>query len=490
MSKRHCTASYGTIPTEIDAGRYASINQLADEAMQHFAAKPAFRAFGQTMTYADVERTSTAFAAYLQNVAGVKKGDRVAVMLPNIFAFPIALIAIAKIGAIQVNVNPLYTARELEHQLVDAGATVMVIYDGSTPTLAEVIGKTGVKTVVTAGLGDGCGAPIPSQAVDARLTGTLTLPAAIDKGTTLAVTPVEVSGEDLLFLQYTGGTTGMSKGAALSHRNLVANIEQYKAFMPDARRPGQEVVVTAIPLYHIFALMVKSLSYFSVGADNWLVANPRDIASFIDTLKAARPTVFTGVNTLFAGLASAGRGRVLGQHRPADAFDRHQAARREGPRGRHRRSGRHLREGPAGDARLLAAARSERQGVHRRRLLPHRRRRRVRQQGVPAHRRDRKKDMILVSGFNVYPNEVEAVATACPGVAECACVGGPDEKTGEMVKLYVVKAPGASVTEADIVAQCRDGLTAYKVPKEVHFVDALQKSTVGKILRRELRDKA
>jgi long-chain acyl-CoA synthetase len=256
------------------------------------------------LTYADIDRLSSAFAAYLQKVAGVRKGDRVAVMLPNLLAFPIAFIAIARIGGVQVNVNPLYTARELEHQLNDAGAETIVVFDGSTSTLAEVIGRTAIRTVITAGAGDGSGATLPGPAVESSLHGAVTLPQALAQGATLAADPVDVNGSDLLFLQYTGGTTGLSKGAALSHRNLVANIEQFKAFMPDSLRPGEEVVVTAIPLYHIFALTVNFLTYFSVGAQNWLVANPRDIESFVDMLKAARPTVFVGVNTLYAGLAA------------------------------------------------------------------------------------------------------------------------------------------------------------------------------------------
>ncbi|EUC15885.1 UNVERIFIED_ORG: AMP-binding enzyme [Burkholderia sp. CF145] len=443
-SKRHWIASYGSIPPEIDADRYPSINAMLEGAMRQFAARPAFRAFGHTLTYADIDRLSSAFAVYLQKVAGVGKGDRVAVMLPNLLAFPIAFIAIARIGAVQVNVNPLYTARELEHQLNDAGVETIVVFDGSTRTLAEVVNRTKIRTVITAGAGDGSGATLPGPAADVMLHGALhgaiTLPQALAQGERLAADPVDVNGSDLLFLQYTGGTTGLSKGAALSHRNLVANIEQFKAFMPDSLRPGVEVVVTAIPLYHIFALTVNFLTYFSVGAENWLVANPREVEPFIDVLKAARPTIFVGVNTLYAGLAahprlaevdwsrlrlSAGGGaavidivserwksvtgsfiregyglsetspvvssavhrRLHGQHGPARAFHRRQAARRRQPRSGHRRGGRDLRQGPASDARLLAAARGQRARFHRGWLLPYRRRRRIRRQGLSEDRR-------------------------------------------------------------------------------------------------------
>ncbi|MBN3759735.1 AMP-binding protein [Burkholderia sp. Ac-20365] len=540
-TRRHWLASYGAIAAEIDADRYPSINALLGDAMREYAARPAFRAFGQTLTYADIDRLSSAFAAYLQKVAGVRKGDRVAVMLPNLLAFPIAFIAIAKIGAVQVNVNPLYTARELEHQLNDAGVETIVVFDGSTRTLAEVAGRTKIQTVITAGACDGSGAVLPGPAVDPALRATITLPQAIAQGEKLTADPVDVTGDDLLFLQYTGGTTGLSKGAALSHRNLVANIEQFKAFMPDSLRPGVEVVVTAIPLYHIFALTVNFLTYFSVGAENWLVANPRDIDPFIDVLKAARPTIFVGVNTLYAGLAahprltevdwsrlklSAGGGAAvidivsarwksvtgsfiregygLSETSPVVSFnpqfideftgntglpvpstdvkllddDNREAA--VGEPGEICVKGPQVMRGywqqPEANARAFTADGYFRTGDI----------------GVFDDKGflkivDRKKDMVIVSGFNVYPNEVEAVATAFAGVAECACIGVPDEKTGEALRLFVVAAPGADVTQEALIAHCRASMAAYKVPKVVHFVDALPKSTVGKILRRELR---
>jgi long-chain acyl-CoA synthetase len=270
--------------------------------MTQFAGKSAFRSFGKTLSYADVDRLSAAFCAYLQHALGVKKGDRIAVMVPNIAAFPIALLGIARAGALQVNVNPLYTARELEHQLNDAGCEVILIFNGSTPTLAQVIGKTDIKTVIATGLGDGLGAALPSPPVDAGLSGSLRLDAVLKAGALYERRPVELSGDDLLFLQYTGGTTGLSKGAALSHRNLLANTEQFKAMVPGAIRRGEEVIVTAIPLYHIFALTVNFITYFSIGAENWLVVNPRDMDALVDVLKQARPTVFVGVNTLYAGL--------------------------------------------------------------------------------------------------------------------------------------------------------------------------------------------
>ncbi len=542
MVIKHWLRSYGSIRPTIDPERYSSVVELLDCAMREFASKRAFCSFGITLSYADVDRLSAAFCAYLQNVLGVRKGDRIAVMVPNIAAFPIAFLGIARAGAVQVNVNPLYTASELEHQLNDAGCEIIVTFSGSTSTLAEVIGKTGIKTVITTGLGDGVDACLTSPAVDVRLSGSLDLDAVLKAGAHLERQPVELSGDDLLFLQYTGGTTGLSKGAALSHRNVVANTEQFKAFMPSAMRPGEEVIVTAIPLYHIFALTVNFITYFSVGAENWLVANPREMDAFIDVLRQARPTVIMGVNTLYAGLtmhpklgevdwsrlrlAGGGGAAVIGT-----VSDRWKAI-----------TGSFIREGyglsetspllslnpdcineftgttglpvPSTDIKLLDENGKEvalgesgeicakgPQVMHGYWRKPEANSVTFTEDGYFRTGDvgvfdaqgflkivDRKKDMVIVSGFNVYPNEVEAVAAACPGVAECACVGVPDARTGEAVKLFVVRMAGVSLSEADVIAHCRAGMAAYKVPKIVRFADALPKSTVGKILRRDLRD--
>ena len=303
VSRRHWLATYGQrIPAEINPDAYGSVLHMLEAAMQRYAEKPAFRYFGHTLTYADTDRLSRKFAAYLQQKLGARKGDRIAVMLPNLPAFPLAMLGIVRAGAVQVNINPLYTPRELEHQLNDAGAEIIVIFSGATPTLAEIAGNTKVKHVIVVETGDGVGAKLPSPPVDGRLANVIAFSKVIAEGNDLMFAPVALSGDDLLFLQYTGGTTGLSKGAALTHRNLVANTEQFKAFMPDALRPGQEVVVTALPLYHIFALMVNFITYYSIGAENWLVPNPRDMDSFIEVLRRARCTIFTGVNTLFGGL--------------------------------------------------------------------------------------------------------------------------------------------------------------------------------------------
>ncbi|HDR8933201.1 AMP-binding protein [Burkholderia vietnamiensis] len=540
MTKRHWIGSYGSIPAEIDPDRFPSVTALLDDAMRRFAGHPAFRASDRTLTYADVDRLSAALAAYLQQVAQVRKGDRVAVMLPNVLAFPVVFVALARIGAVQVNVNPLYTPHELEHQLNDAGVEVAVVCGGSMATFADVVGKTRVRTVLTVGRDDLGVVDAPAGACAALPPGSLALADAFAAGAALQRAPVALDGSDLLLLQYTGGTTGLSKGAALSHRNLIANVEQFAAIVPDARRPGEEVVVTAIPLYHIFALTVNFLSYFAIGAQNWLVANPRDMDGLIDVLKAARPSVFVGVNTLYAGLAghprlkevdwsrlklSAGGGAAvidvisarwqavtgnfiregygLSETSPVVTFNPQSVDRFTGTTGLPLPStdvkllddeNREVAIGGAGEICVRgpqvmggywqkpeanAAAFTE-DGYFRTGDIG------VFDAAGFLKIVDRKKDMIIVSGFNVYPNEVEAVVTALPGVAECACIGVPDERTGEAPKLFVVLAPDATIGEAEIVAHCRANLAGYKVPKQIRVVERLPKSTVGKILRREL----
>jgi long-chain acyl-CoA synthetase len=541
MSLKHWLAAYGeNIPREIDPDAHGSVLELLEGAMRRYADKPAFRCFGQALTYADTDRLSRNFAAYLQGKLGVKKGDRIAVMLPNIPAFPLAMIGIVRAGGVQVNVNPLYTPRELEHQLNDAGVETIVIFNGVSGTLAEIIGKTGVRQIINVRPSDGIGAELPSPALDPRLTNAVAFSSALTAGAELDFKPVSLAGDDLLFLQYTGGTTGLSKGAALSHRNLVANTEQFKAFLGDALRPGEDVVVTALPLYHIFALMLNFIAYYSIGAENWLVPNARDIDSLVETLCQSRCTAFTGVNTLFGALvmhpkiAEADFSRLRAVIGGGAAVLPTTSAKWKALTGKDIREGYGLSETspiltlnpaagefsatvglplPSTDIKLLDDDSNE---------VPIGEPGEICAKGPQVMRGywqkpeanadaftadgyfrtgdigvfdergflkivDRKKDMIIVSGFNVFPNEVEAVAAACSGVAECACVGRPDEKTGETVRLFVAKTPGATLTEADLIAHCRRQLTAYKVPKEIRFLDSLPKSNVGKILRKDLR---
>ena len=545
MNQRPWHASHGSAPTEIDADAYPSVVAMMEAAMVAFADRPAFKCFGQTLSYADVDRLSRHFAAYLQSRLGVRKGDRIALMTPNFMAFPIAFLGIARVGAVQVNVNPLYTPRELEHQLRDSGAEILIVFSGVSATVAEVLCKPDalslLQTVMTIGPGDGTTAALPSPPVDARLQGTIAFAQALVDGENLPFVPVALGGEDLLFLQYTGGTTGLSKGAALTHRNLVANVQQFKAIVADNLRPGEEVIVTAIPLYHIFALMVNFITYFSVGAENWLVPNPRDMDGFIDVLKASRCTVLTGVNTLFAGVAAHPRAKEIDFARLRMAAGGGSAILEATSAKWKALSGCFIREGygmsetspvisfnlasaqsyngttgvplPSTDVILLKddgteAAQGDAGEVCVKGPQVMRGYWQQPQANAEAFTADgyfrtgdvglftpdgllklvdRKKDMINVSGFNVFPNEIEGVATACPGVLECACVGVPDEKTGEAAKLYVVRAPGAELSAEQVIEHCRSELTAYKVPKLVAFIEALPKSTVGKILRRELR---
>jgi long-chain acyl-CoA synthetase len=542
MSRRHWLATYGgKIPCEINPDAHGSVLEMLEHAMQRFAERPAFRCLGQTLTYADTDRLSRQFAAYLQGKLGVKKGDRIAVMLPNVVAFPLAMLGIVRAGGVQVNVNPLYTSRELEHQLNDAGVETIVIFNAVSATLAEIIGRTAVKQVISVGPGDGTGASLPTPPVDARLTNVVAFSDALAQGAQLALSPVALCGDDLLFLQYTGGTTGLSKGAALSHRNLVANTEQFKAFMADAMRPGEDVVVTALPLYHIFALMVNFISYFSIGAENWLVANARDLDSFVEILRQARCTALTGVNTLYGALVMHPKIADVDFSRLRVAIGGGAAVLPTTSAKWKALTGKDILEGyglsetspiltlnpatsggfsatvglpfPSTDIKLLDANDSEAaigepgevcaKGPQVMQGYWQNPRANADAFTADGYFRtgdigvfdakgflkivDRKKDMIIVSGFNVFPNEVEAIAAGCAGVAECACVGRPDEKTGEAVRLFVAKAAGATLTEADVVAHCRRELAAYKVPKEVRFLDALPKSNVGKILRKDLR---
>jgi long-chain acyl-CoA synthetase len=541
MPHKHWLAAYaGRIPAEINPEAHASVLAMLEAAMRRYADKPAFRCFGRTLTYADTDRLSHCFAAFLQQKLGVKKGDRIAVMLPNIPAFPVAMLGIVRAGAIQVNVNPLYTPRELRLQLVDAGTETIVIFSGVSATLAEVIEQTPIKHVISVGLGDGIDVVLPSPPVDARLENVVAFPGALVEGGNLAITQVPLSGEDLLFLQYTGGTTGLSKGAALSHCNLVANTEQFKAFLSDVLRPGREVVVTALPLYHIFALMVNFISCFSMGAENWLVPNPRDMDSFVDVLKKAHCTIFTGVNTLFGGLTMHPKIKEVDFSSLRVAIGGGTTILPTTSEKWKALTGKHIVEGygmsetspiltlnppsdgfsatvglpfPSTDIKLLDEMDNEApigqageicakgpQVMHGYWQNPE-----ANAAAFTAHGYfrtgdigvfnaegylkivDRKKDLINVSGFKVYPNEVEAVAAACAGVAECACVGAPDESTGEAVRLFVTKVPGANLSEECLVAHCRRDLAAYKVPKQVIFMDALPKTTVGKILRKNLR---
>lgn len=535
------TATWLGQPIEIDTGAYGSVVEIFEEAFETYADKTAFVGVGGSLTYRQVDRLSRDFAAYLQVKLGVQKGDRVALMAPNLLAFPIAMLGILRAGAVQVNVNPLYTPHELQHQLNDAGAETIVIFSGSTPTLAEIVQNTPVKTVVTIALGDGTPVDIPSPPVDPRLAGTLAFGALLAEGADLAFAAPKITGDDLVFLQYTGGTTGLSKAAMLSHANLVANTQQTKVSLPEAMRPGQEVIVTPLPLYHIFALMVNMITYSSLGATNYLVANPRDPEQLIAAYRDSKFTVSTAVNTLIGGLlahpefksidlshyrAMIGGGAPVQEavsNRWKEATGHHVL---EGygmsetspvltinPMGQDAFSatvgyplpgteivllddaGAQVAQGAAGEICVRGpqvmqgywnrpeetAANFTESGYFRTGDIG------IFQADGMLKIVDRKKDMVLVSGFNVYPNEIEAHVAMLDQVAECAAVGVADDKTGEAIRLFISITPGATLTEDQVTAHCRQGLAGYKVPKQIRFLEALPKSTVGKILRKDLK---
>ncbi len=529
------------IPQEIDADSHASVWAMAQEAITTYGGKDAFSNFGAKISFNDIDRLSQNLAAWLQNDLGLKRGDRIAIMCPNILAFPITLFANLRAGLVQVNVNPQYTARELEHQLNDADTETIVIFSGSTPTLAEVIARTKIKNVIVANLGDCGNEDLPSPPVDGKLTNITRFTDAIKAGEKTHFEDVAVTGQDLLFLQYTGGTTGLSKGAALTQRNLVANVNQFSAIMKDRIRDGEEVVITALPLYHIFALMVNCLSFFVKGGTNVLITNPGDMPGFVEELSKWKFTGITGVNTLFNGLLHTpgfsdldfshlnivGGGGTAIQEAISDKW--------------YEVTGGHISEGyglsetspvvtfnvaasdvftatigvpvPSTDISLRDEDGNE-VGVGERGELcvkgPQVMQGYWRKPEATAEVTtkdgyfrtgdvailteeglfkivDRIKDMILVSGFNVYPNEIEAVIAKMDGVMEAACIGVPDERTDEAVKLFVVKTAGSTITKEDVIAFCRENLTGYKVPRQVEFIDAVPKSAVGKLLRRELR---
>lgn len=528
-------------PHEIDPDKHKSVVEILLQAGDRFADMVAYSNFGATKTYAETMALSRDFAAYLQTEIGLKKGDRVALMAPNMMAFPIAMFGILRAGGVQVNVNPMYTARELEHQLNDADVETIVVFSGSTGTLAEVIDNTNIKNVVVTSLDDLIGVGLPSPPADERLQDAVSFVDAIAAGADMAFDDVDIDGEDLIYLQYTGGTTGVSKGAMLTHRNLVANIVQFEGMAGDCVNYGEEVVITAIPMYHIFALMVNTLTYFHFGSTNVLITDPRDMPAFVKEWSKWPVSMFTGVNTLYNGLLhtpgfadldfstlriSVGGGSAV-QKAVSDKWKE--------VTGRHIKEGYGLSEtspiltlnpfsmkdfkssigvpAPSTDISLRDDDGNEVAQGERGELCakgPQVMKGYWRREDATAEAMtddgyfctgdiatmdetgffrivDRKKDMIIVSGFNVFPNEIEAEVAAMDAVLECACIGVPNEKSGEAVKLFVVKAD-ETLTVDDVRNHCKDQLTGYKVPRHIVFIEALPKSTVGKILRRELRD--
>lgn len=541
------------VPADINPDRYRSLIELFEHAALRYAEQTAFINMGQSMSFRQLDARSRAFAAYLQQGLGLKKGDRVALMMPNLLQYPIALFGILRAGMIVVNVNPLYTPRELEHQLNDSGASAIVIVSNFAHTLEKVVAKTQVKHVILTRLGDQLSPAkgtlvnfvvkyIKKMVPKYYLPGAISFRQALHSGAQLEYVKPEIINDDLAFLQYTGGTTGVAKGAMLTHRNMQANLEQTKATYGSLLKAGEHTVVTALPLYHIFALTVNCLLFIELGGANLLITNPRDIPGLVKELAKYPFTAITGVNTLFNALLndvafnqldfstlslSAGGGMAV-QKAVAERWEK--------------LTGHYLLEGygltecsplvsvnpyditchngsiglpvPSTDIMLVDEAGNE---------VP---------EGEPGelcikgpqvmlgywqrpdatdevlkngwlrsgdivtvdHEGflrivDRKKDMILVSGFNVYPNEIEDVLMLHPKVREAAAIGVPNDVAGEMVKICVVKKD-PSLTKDELLAHCKKHLTGYKIPKIVEFRDELPKTNVGKILRRELREEA
>jgi long-chain acyl-CoA synthetase len=543
------------VPARIDVSAYPSVADMLERSCERYRGRPACECMGTELSYDQLDRLSQDFASYLQNVLGLQRGDRVALMMPNLLQYPVALFGVLRAGMVVVNVNPLYTPRELQHQLKDSGARAIVILENFCRTLQEILEKTHVEAVLTTQAADL--APFPkSTAINFsarylkrmvprwRIDGTISFPRALLRGRAQAWKRVPLNHDDLAFLQYTGGTTGLSKGAQLTHGNIVANLEQIRSWIEPALRsypsPEQEVVVTALPLYHIFALTVNALTFMAIGGKNLLIPNPRDLPGLVRELSMHRFTVFTGVNTLFNSLLNqAGFDRLdfsLLKFTVGGGASVQQAVaeRWQKVTGRGLSEGYGLTEtspvvcfspldrpqwnGTIGvplpstqvalrddDNRDVPQGEPGELCVHGPQVMSgywqkaeetlkaftpdgYLKTGDIAVMDERGYLRivDRKKDMILVSGFNVYPNEIENVVALHPGVVECACIGVPDMKTGEAVKIFVVRRD-ESLTQQMLDAHCQAHLTGYKVPKHYAFKNELPKSNVGKILRKELR---
>jgi long-chain acyl-CoA synthetase len=539
------------VPAEIDPSAYASLGEFIAESVDKFRGRTAFISMGKAISYGELDLKSRAFASYLKNVGGLHSGARVAVMLPNLLQYPIAAFGALRAGYVVVNCNPLYSPRELKHQLADSGAEAIVVLENFAATLEKAIDGTALKTVIVTGVGDQLGGvkgPLVNSVVRhvRRAVPGFHLPQAVRFNRALKLgarrpfTDARVKADDVAFLQYTGGTTGVPKGAMLTHRNMVANLRQIHVWVASATRPEGETFLAALPLYHVFALQVNGFVPVMIGASNLMIANPRDIPAVIKALRETPFTVIPGVNTLFNALLNNKEFARLDFSRlhfaigGGMAVQRAVAERWQSVTGKplieaygltetspaaianpltldhfngaiglplpstdiaiRDDDGRDLKVGEIGElcikgpqvmagywnrpdetAKVMTADGFLRTGDIAR----------VDERGY-VYVVDRKKDMINVSGFNVYPNEIEDVAMGHPGVLEAGAVGVPDARTGEAVKLVVVRKD-ATLTEADLVAHCRQHLTGYKTPRQIEFRDTLPKTNVGKVLRRELR---
>jgi len=539
------------IPDEINPEGFSSLAALFETSVGRYAALPAYTCMGQTINYSTLDRYSRSLAGFFQSL-GLAPGARVALMLPNVLQHPVAIFAALRAGFTVVSCNPLYTARELQYQLADSGAEAILVLENFAATVERALPGTRIKHVIVTRLGDLLGSlrgmvvnlvvRYVKRLVPAwRIPGAMGWGDAMERGRRFGFTPVPVRPDDIAFLQYTGGTTGISKGAMLTHRNLLANLEQAHAWIADKVEEGKETIVTALPLYHIFALTANCLTFLKLGANNLLIPNPRDIPAFVGELAKHRFTAITGVNTLFNALlrhpeferidfsglkitlgggmavqkgvaerwqAVTGNALIeaygLTEASPAVTINPLNLSAFNGSIGLplpstevaiRDEAGKDLPPGSEGELCVrgpqVMAGYWNRPDETAKVMLPDGFLRtgdiaRIDERGY-VFLLDRKKDMVLVSGFNVYPNEVDAVAMEHPGVHEAAAVGVPDEKSGEAIKLFVVRRDPA-LTAEELLAHCRHSLSAYKMPRQIEFRDELPKTNVGKVLRRALRD--
>ncbi len=539
------------VPADINADHYASLLEVFDESIKDYAGRTAYINMGKSITYAELDQLSLKFAAYLQHQLGLKKGDAVAVMMPNLLQYPVCILGILRAGCVVVNVNPLYTPRELQHQLLDSQAKAIIIVENFAHTLSEVQDKVKLDHVILTHMGDMLGLVkgtivnlvvkhvkklIPAH----NLKKYVTYKQVIAAGNAAAYKKPVVVGDDLAFLQYTGGTTGVSKGAMLTHRNMIANLEQAAGCLDPLLSKGNEFIVTALPLYHIFALTANFLVFMKYGGTNLLITNPRDMPNFVKELAKYPFTALTGVNTLFNGLLNTPGFAQLDFSKLKLALGGGMAVQRPVAERWQKVTSTRLVEGygltecaplvtvspynlpayngsigfpaPSTDIKLVndagvevAAGEAGEMWVKGPQVMkgyynrPDETAKVLNAEGWLAtgdiarvdddgffYIVDRKKDMILVSGFNVYPNEIEEVVAMNDKVLEVAAIGVPNESTGEAVKIFVVKKD-QSLTDVELIQHCKERLTGYKVPKLVEFRTELPKTNVGKILRRELK---
>ncbi len=539
------------VAAEIDLGERQSLLDLIDESCQKFAHKPAYDSFGKILTFADLDRYSKAFAAWLHQ-HGLEPGDRVAVMMPNLLQYPIALFGILRAGMVAVNTNPMYTPRELKHQLTDSGAKAIVVLDNFAHVVEQVLPDCHLQQVITTGVGDLLGFPksvltnvvlkyIKKQVPGHHLPEATRFADVLKQGQNFSFTPVTRTLEDIAFLQYTGGTTGVAKGAMLTHKNMLANVEQSYQWLQSIGLDEHETIITALPLYHVFALTANCLLFFKIGGLNRLIANPRDMKKFVAELQRAPFTALTGVNTLFNGLLNTPGFEKTDFSKLKFTLGGGMAVQRVVAEKWRQVTGKPLLEAygltetsPAvcinpvtvqeftgsiglpipstecsiqdSDGKLLPAGEIGELCVRGPQVMKGYWQRpeetaktmtadgwlrtgdvaRMDENGF-FYIVDRKKDMILVSGFNVYPNEVEDVLASHPEVLEVGVIGVYDANSGEAVKAVVVRKSD-SLKPGELREWARRELTGYKVPKHFHFVEELPKSNVGKILRKDLRD--